>query len=101
MGAKSVLNLTGAAATTAVVTKLEAITTAGAQVTFATATTSVAGSKWFTAAGAATTATPSTGTVSTPVGAASTIAAGTYKYGTYGFSTNNLSAADQSGWFKQ
>ena len=98
MGAKSVLNLTGAAATTAVVTKLEAIDTTGAQVTFATATTSVADAKWYSNNGKAATVTGNDGTASTKVGAKSAIAAGTYQYGARAFSDNNQATADVTAW---
>lgn len=100
IGATGTLNITGAAASTDVVTQLEAITTDGAKVTFATATTSVAANKWCTTKGTAATAGNSDGAEATKVGATSAIPAGTYTYGTLGFSANNVTAADVAAWFK-
>lgn len=100
IGAKGTLNITGAAASTAVVTQLEAITTAGAKVTFATATTSVAANKWYTTKGTAQTATGNDGTVASAVGATTEIPAGTYTYGQLGFGANNLDDPNLTAWFK-
>ena len=100
IGAKGTLIIAGAAASAAVVGQLEAITTDGAKVTFASATTSVAANKWCTTKGTAATAGNSDGAEATKVGATSAIPAGTYTYGTLGFSANNVTAADLPGWFK-